>query len=134
MTEEQLNRNEIPDSLGKIEFRQITTTWTENDHTTIVVLSGDEIIATANVRFSGDDKKQALLWNLWVLPSFRKAGLAKHIIDFATGIAKGHDCKHLFLDWPAEDTPGWVLDWYKRIGFKIESHNYGSVRLKKRIR
>ena len=97
-----------------------TTKWTDCDYITYILNKGIEGIATCIVNYYGDNKKQAYLWNLQVKEEYRKCGIASQLIDKVCQDAKTRGCKEISLEWEAEESDGWVLDWYKRLGFKVD--------------
>ena len=97
-----------------------TTKWTDRDYTTYILNKGIEGIATCIVNYYGDNKKQAYLWNLQVKEEYRKCGIASQLIERVFQDAKIRGCKEISLEWEAEESDGWVLDWYKRLGFKVD--------------
>lgn len=97
-----------------------TTKWTDCDYTTYILNKGIEGIATCIVNYYGDNKKQAYLWNLQVKEEYRKCGIASQLMDKVCQDAKTRGCKEISLEWEAEESDGWVLDWYKRLGFKVD--------------
>lgn len=79
-----------------------------------------EGVAACIVNYYGDKKKQAYLWNLQVREEYRKCGIARQLIDMACQYAKIRGCKKISLEWEAKESDGWVLDWFKRLGFKAD--------------
>ncbi len=116
-----------------METKVFTTHWPDCDHSTIVYIDGDQIVATCMVSYEGKNKKEAVLWNLQVKKDYRNGGLGKLLLKVAIDDAVLHKCPSIDLEWSAHEAEGWVLDWYKREGFKVDSC-YNKVRMKKDIK
>ena len=58
------------------------------------------------------------IWALYVGESFRNKGIAKQLLQYAENIIKqfGESC--VALVWN-NSTPLWVLEWYKKSGYKF---------------
>lgn len=123
----------------KIEYHKITTTWARNDHTTIVACicnaGVDVIVGTVMVDYSGDDKKDAFIWNLYVRSDLMRNCIGTQLLYEAEQDAKERDCESISLEWQAIDTDGWTLDWYKRQGYNVDTSycRAGVVRMTKRL-
>lgn len=107
-----------------IEIFHITSSWQASDHTTIVALEDGKVVGSCIVDYNGSNHKDAYLWNLWVVPEKRELRIAGKLISYAEQDARSRRCKDLSLGWLAIDTDGWVLDWYKRIGFKVTGYRH----------
>lgn len=101
-------------------IRSFTTKWEDRDYTTYILEKDMEGVAECIVNYYGDNKKQAYLWNLQVIEEYRKCGIARQLIDMVCRYAKIRGCKEISLEWEAKESDGWVLDWYKRLGFKAD--------------
>ena len=95
------------------------TEWKECDHTTIIAVLDGVPVGTVMVEYGGHKKSQAMIWNLNVMESTRKRGLGEQLLKLAIGDAWARKVTNIHLQWCAEDTDGWVLDWYKRMGFFV---------------
>lgn len=58
------------------------------------------------------------IWALFVEESIRNKGLAKQLMQYAENIIKqfGESCVAVVCN---SSTPLWVLEWYKKIGYKF---------------
>lgn len=74
------------------------------------------------------------IWALFVEESFRNKGIAKQLLQYAENIVKqfGESC--VALVWN-NSTPLWVLEWYKKSGYKCcQSLNDTDILLVKEIK
>lgn len=60
----------------------------------------------------------AFLWALFVDGIARNTGLAKKMMREAETLCLMAGCRTVGLRWDARESESWVLDWYKRIGYK----------------
>lgn len=60
----------------------------------------------------------AFLWALFVDGIARKTGLAKKMMREAETLCLMAGCRTVGLRWDDRESEPWVLDWYKRIGYK----------------
>ncbi len=110
------------------ELKVFTTHWPDCDHSTIVYIDEDQIVATCMVDYSGKNKKEALLWNLQVKKDYRNRRLGELLLKTAIDDAVLHRCPAIDLEWSPMESVGWVFDWYKSYGFKVVSC-YNKVRM-----
>lgn len=60
----------------------------------------------------------AFIYALWVEPADRHKGCAYILLNRAERIAAEHNHSTVILEWYKVDTPVYVLEWYKRCGYK----------------
>ena len=60
----------------------------------------------------------AFLWALFVDGIARNTGLAKKMMREAETLCLMAGCRTVGLRWDDRESESWVLDWYKRIGYK----------------
>lgn len=60
----------------------------------------------------------AFLWALFVDGIARNTGLAKKMMREAETLCVMSGCRTVGLRWDDRESESWVLDWYKRIGYK----------------
>lgn len=116
-----------------MEIKSYMSKWPDTHRNIIVAIEDDEIVGAVIMDYSPKDKKEALLWNLQVDPTYRNGGIGKLLFDTAIEDAARRKYTSVFLEWSAHEAEGWVLDWYKREGFKVDSC-YDKVRMKKDIK
>lgn len=58
--------------------------------------------------------------SLWVDEYARKVGKGTTLFKAAESIAKEEGCKYITIEWDINDSPTWVLNWYKDMGYKEE--------------
>ena len=119
-----------------ITIRQFTTTWKKRDHTTIVAIFQTNIVGTVNVEYDGNDKHDAMIWNLQTDKAMRRQKIGTKLLKKAEENAFARGCKSVSLEWYAIDSDGWILDWYKRNGYKVSEDCYrgGAIRLTKNLK
>lgn len=57
------------------------------------------------------------LWDLFVLPEYRRQGHAKRLLKRAEKIAKAEGHKSVILEWEAVNSEEWLLHHYLRNGY-----------------
>ena len=62
------------------------------------------------------------IYNLWVDEKYRKQGVARLLMETAEKEAKKLGCKSVQLEYD-KDSESFVLQWYKRIGYRIKARN-----------
>lgn len=60
----------------------------------------------------------AFIWSLYVDDCARKAGVARKMIKEAEVVCVMYGCLTVGLRWNDRESEPWVLDWYKRSGYK----------------
>jgi len=73
----------------------------------------------------------ALIWSLSVNTSVRKKGIATDLIKTAEQLAVAQDCRRTLIEWNELESQQWVLEWYKRLGYKIVDRHPHEIRLQK---
>lgn len=74
------------------------------------------------------------IWSLFVGESFRNKGIAKQLLQYSENIVKQFGESYVALVWN-NSTPLWVLEWYKKSGYKVcRSLNYVDTLLIKEIK
>lgn len=58
------------------------------------------------------------IWGLFVEETFRNKGIAKKLIQYAENIIKQYKESYIAIVWN-NSTPLWVLEWYKKSGYKF---------------
>lgn len=104
----------------KIDILGFHTEWKTNDHTTLMAVEDGRPIGTVMIEYGGWNKQQAMIWNLCVENDCRKKGLGTSLLKAAIDDAAKRGAAEVHLEWCADDTEGWVLDWYKRQGFFVD--------------
>ena len=62
------------------------------------------------------------IYNLWVDDKYRKQGVARLLMETAEKEAKKLGCKSVQLEYDNE-SESFVLQWYKRIGYRVMARN-----------
>lgn len=109
----------------KFNFNSHIALWPH--HTCVTVLSEGN---TATCRFNiyDDNLEEAVISDLYVVVSERHKGLGLKILNHCIDMAKNKfHCTTVSL---SSDNDDWVREWYKRLGFEVES---SQVWLKKEI-
>lgn len=104
-----------------------------------VLITYENLHASVQVDlFPNDEKRKehfkadCLLWALWVNEQYREQGAAKMLIARAELEAKQHGCKSIALEWSADESEEWVLQWYDRLGYdEVEFGRGSSLMIKK---
>lgn len=65
------------------------------------------------------------IYSLWVDEKHRKQGSARLLIETAEREAKKLGCKSVQLEWDDKGSKPFVLEWYKRIGYRVRARNEG---------
>ena len=63
------------------------------------------------------------IYNLWVDEKYRKQGSARLLMEAAEQEAKKLWCKSVQLEWDDKGSKPFVLEWYKRIGYRVMARN-----------
>ena len=62
------------------------------------------------------------IYNLWVDERYRKQGVARLLMETAVEEAKKLGCKSVQLEYD-KSSESFVLEWYKRIGYRVMARN-----------
>lgn len=63
------------------------------------------------------------IYNLWVDEKYRKQGTALLLLETAEREAKKLGCKSVQLEWDDKGSKPFVLEWYKRLGYRVMARN-----------
>ena len=63
------------------------------------------------------------IYNLWVDEKYRKHGTARLLMEAAEQEAKKLGCKSVQLEWDNIGSKPFVLEWYKRLGYRVMARN-----------
>ena len=63
------------------------------------------------------------IYGLWVDEKYRKQGSARLLIEAAEQEAKKLGCKSVQLEWDDKGSKTFVLEWYKRIDYRVMARN-----------
>lgn len=105
-------------------FKSVPQIW--DDYKVLFVLSDDGRVS-CRLSFYNDTPQDAVISDLYVHESIRRQGGATAILNWCFECAKDNGCNSVSL---RSDNDDWIREWYKRIGFEVES---SSVWLKKEI-
>jgi GNAT superfamily N-acetyltransferase len=84
-------------------------------------------------KYTDHYKADCLLWALWVDGPYREQGAAKMLVARAELEAKQHGCKSIALEWSADESEEWVLQWYDRLGYNEVEFGKGSSLMVKEL-
>ena len=79
----------------------------------------------------GEHDGEALVWNLYVNEEHRRKGLARKLMDEAHKTAKHLGSKVTVLEWSLKESPYWVIDWYRRLGYDEKEFGPGNALMKR---
>lgn len=100
------------------EFKKLETKWHDCKQVHIIALENGEFIGSIMLDYD-IFKDEVHLFNLFVKEEFRKRGIATALMDRAILNIIDKEYKSIYLTWCSEDSEGWALDWYKKLGFII---------------
>lgn len=90
--------------------------------------------ATVRVSIRKSDPNLAIIDSLWVAEKDRRKRVGGILLEQAELLAKSHGCKYVALAYDETFSPKWVLEWYKRIGYKpYKVNSVGFLLLRKEI-
>ena len=102
----------------------------ENHHGTVQV----EIPKTGPYKDEYYQFADCAIYNLWVDEKYRKQGSARLLIEAAEQEAKKLGCKSVQLEWDDKVSKPFVLEWYKRLGYRVMARNeHGRLLLVKKL-
>ena len=99
----------------KFNFNSIYQIW---DNYKVFFVFSDDGSISCRLSFYDDTPQNAIVSDLYVHENMRKQGGATAILNWCFECAKERGCNSVSL---RSDNDDWVREWYKRIGFKIES-------------
>lgn len=118
-----------------MEIRHYIQNW--KDHKRVIVVSDKGSVFVDLYQYPLYPRCNSVkseIWGLFVGESFRNKGIAKQLLQYAENIVKqfGESC--VALVWN-NSTPLWVLEWYKKSGYKFcKPLNYVDTLLVKEIK
>ncbi len=80
-----------------------------------------------------DGEADALIYSLWVDEAHRSREVAKHLMEVAEKELKYYGIETVAISWDGRDTPQWVLQWYKRLGYEEKAVGHQCSTLLKRL-
>lgn len=80
-----------------------------------------------------DGEADALIYSLWVGERHRDREVAKHLMETAEMELKRCSIATVAISWDGRDSPPWVLQWYKRLGYEEKAFDYRCCTLLKRL-
>lgn len=105
-------------------FNVVHQDW--DDYQCWFVISSDCPVS-CRLSIYSDAPEDAVISDLFVSENCRNQGLGSEILEYCEKFAKEQGCDSISL---RSDNDDWVREWYKRLGFKVES---SQVWLKKNI-
>ena len=95
--------------------------WESHKRIIIVSDKGSVFVELSYQYLYHNHNVKAEIWGLFVLESFRNKGVAKQLMQYAENIVKqfGESCIAIVWD---NSTPLWILEWYKKSGYKFCQH------------
>ena len=118
-----------------MEIRHYIQNW--KDHKRVIVVSDKGSVFVDLYQYPLYPRCNSVkseIWGLFVEETFRNKGIAKQLLQYAENIVKqfGESC--VALVWN-NSTPLWVLEWYKKSGYKFcKPLNYVDTLLVKEIK
>lgn len=90
--------------------------------------------ASVRVSIERSEPNPAIIDSLWVNEKNRESGIGGTLLEKAEMLAKSKGCKYVALAYDETFSPAWILEWYKRIGYKpYKVNSVGWILLKKEI-
>nr|DAU40883.1 MAG TPA: Putative acetyltransferase [Caudoviricetes sp.] len=80
-----------------------------------------------------DGEADALIYSLWVGERHRGCEVAKHLMEAVEMALKRYGIETVAISWDGRDSPPWVLQWYKRLGYEEKAFDYKCCTLLKRL-
>ena len=89
--------------------------WKEFDR---FLLINDHVNASVRVSIRRSEANLAIIDSLWVSEKDRGKWEGGYLLEQAEMLAKSQGCKYVASAYDETFSPKWVLEWYKRIGYK----------------
>ena len=102
-----------------MEIHHYIQNWKDYKRVIVVSVEGSVFVDLyQQPLYDFDTTIKSEIWALYVGESFRNKGIAKQLLQYAENIVKqfGESC--VALVWN-NSTPLWVLEWYKKSGYKF---------------
>ena len=102
-----------------VEIHHYIQNWKDYKRVIVVSVEGSVFVDLyQQPLYDFDTTIKSEIWALYVGESFRNKGIAKQLLQYAENIVKqfGESC--VALVWN-NSTPLWVLEWYKKSGYKF---------------
>lgn len=80
------------------------------------------------------DGIRAYICRLWVDERYRRQGRAKALLDAAEAMARREGMATVSLAWNENDTPVWMLEYYRRRGYEDFEFGENYVLLKRALK
>lgn len=80
-----------------------------------------------------DGEADALIYSLRVGERHRGCEVAKHLMEAVEKALKRYGIETVAISWDGRDSPPWVLQWYKRLGYEEKAFDYKCCTLLKRL-
>ena len=108
----------------KLDLRTIYQNWEGYRCWTIFLTEG---LGSCRLSIYSDAPEDAVISDLFIPENCRNQGLGREILESCEKFAKEQGCNSISL---RSDNDDWIREWYKRLGFEVES---SQVWLKKNI-
>lgn len=105
-----------------MEIRHYIQNWKDYKRVIVVSNKGSVFIDLYEYPlYPNCNSVKSEIWALFVGKSFRNKGIAKQLMQYAENIVKqfGESC--IAIVWNTY-TPLWILEWYKKSGYKFCQH------------
>ena len=103
-----------------MEIRHYIQNWKDYKRVIVVSDKGSVFVDLYQqpLYYAFDTSIKSEIWSLFVGESFRNKGIAKQLMQYAENVIKqfGESCVAVVCN---SSTPLWVLEWYKKIGYKF---------------
>lgn len=116
--------NTLREMETKSNFNVVRQDWDGYQSWFISFVNG---LASCRLCIYSGTPKEAVVSDLFVHENCRKQGLGTDMLKYCETLAKEQGCYSISLQ---SDNDDWVREWYKRLGFEVES---SLVWLKKNI-
>ena len=98
-----------------MEFKSQICHW--SDYKAITIISDNET-ASCRIHIYDNEPNIAIISDLYVIEGERKKGIASALMRYCISYAKAQGCTNISL---RSDNDDFVREWYKRLGFEVES-------------
>lgn len=99
-----------------MEIRHYIQDWKSYKRVIIVSDKGSVFVELYDQYLCYNIKAQ--IWGLFVEESFRNKGVGKQLIQYAENVIKQFGEQRIAIIWD-NSTPSWIMDWYKKSGYKF---------------
>lgn len=105
-----------------VKIKSLSSNWLTHINTEVLIFEDDMPVGISHI-YHDKGSTNGQIHSLFVALPYRRKGYAKQMLEEAIKYCVRNKWDSVSIEWDWNEADGWVLDFYKRLGFQITDMN-----------